>query len=64
MTVNEIIVILRAHEQVLYLPKGARKNPLTQGVIKQNFKKVADDIVAQLKEEANGKSNQGESPGA
>lgn len=56
MTANEIIVILRAHEQVVYLPKGVHKNPLTYGIIKQNFKKVAEEIAAQI--QANGKSNQ------
>lgn len=48
MTEGEIIKILKDREQLLYLPKGQRKNPLTRGVSRQNYKKVAGDILLRI----------------
>jgi len=45
MTEAEIIKILKNHEQLLYLPKGQRKNPLIRGVSRFNYKKVTSDIL-------------------
>lgn len=50
MSKDDIVEILRTYEQVLYLPKGMRKNPLTYGIIKHNYEKIADEILAQVQE--------------
>lgn len=50
MTTADVIEILKMYEQVLYLPKGARKNPLTRGIIRVNYEKAAKEIVAKSKE--------------
>lgn len=50
MTVVDVLEILKMYEQVLYLPKGARKNPLTRGVIRVNYEKAAKEIVEKANE--------------
>lgn len=50
MTVAEVIEIFKTYEQVLYLPKGARKNPLTMGMIRANYEKAAKEIAAKVNE--------------
>lgn len=45
VTPDDIIAILKAHEQIVYLPKHARKNPLTRGVVKDNFPAIAQEIL-------------------
>jgi hypothetical protein len=50
MSKDDIIEILRSHEQVLHLPKGMRKNSLTYGIIKHNYEKVAEEILAQVQQ--------------
>lgn len=50
MTVADVLEILKMYEQVLYLPKGARKNPLTRGVIRVNYEKAAKEIAAKVNE--------------
>lgn len=51
MSKDDIIEILKSHQQVLYLPKGMRKNPLTYGIVKYNFEKVAEEILASEQED-------------
>lgn len=50
MTTADVIEIIKTYEQLLYLPKGARKNPLTRGVIRANYEKVAKEIVEKANE--------------
>lgn len=51
MTTADVIEILKMYEQVLYLPKGARKNPLTRGVIRVNYEKIAKEVVEKHRKE-------------
>lgn len=44
MNIDVIISILKAHEQVVHRPKNQAKNSLTHGVIRDNYKKVANEI--------------------
>lgn len=48
MSKDDIIEVLKTMEQVIYLPAGQRKNPLTYGIIKTNYGKTADQILALL----------------
>jgi hypothetical protein len=50
MSKDDIIEILKTHEQVLHLPKGMRKNSLTYGIIKHNYEKIAEEILAREQE--------------